>query len=123
MNAARRTTKMIMRNAGGRWRGPLAFCLALAVAISLFHDLPALAGTAGSGPIPVAVVSSGSPLIQAPESQAPGLGCHCLCHMAAQATTSSVVTSVVFKNSLEAPPASTPPRSCAGLPPFRPPRV
>src|SRR4029450_9290861 len=34
------------------WRWPLAFALALAVAVSLFHDLPALAGGGGSDPVP-----------------------------------------------------------------------
>jgi hypothetical protein len=52
----------IMRTTSGRlfWRWPLAFGLALALVISLFHDLPALAGTAGSDPIPAAVMSSTS---------------------------------------------------------------
>jgi len=36
----------------------MAFALALAIAVSLFHDLPALAGGGGSDPIPVAVASS-----------------------------------------------------------------
>ena len=46
MKAARRTTKATIGKAEGRlfWRWPLALSLALAVAISLFHDLPAFAG-------------------------------------------------------------------------------
>jgi len=103
------------------WRAPMAFALALAVAVSLFHDLPALAGT--SGPEPIVVASSAGAPIPAPDAQAPGHGCHCLCHMTAQAAAESVVTPVVFDDSLDPPRSSAPLRSRAGLPPFRPPRV
>jgi len=121
--AARRTTKATVGKAEGRrfWRWPLALGLALAVAISLFHDLPAFAGKSDSNPILVAVASSTSAPSQAPESQAPGHGCHCLCHMAAQAIVSQGVTPVVFNEPLYLPPQGVPMRSCAGLPPFRPP--
>ena len=123
MQAARRTTKAIMREAAGRQFGrwPLAFGLALAMIVSLFHDLPALAGTAGADPIAVASITIVPS--EAPDSQAPGLGCHCLCHMAAQAWASPIATPIVFNESLYPPRDSTAPRSCAGLPPFRPPRV
>ena len=125
MKAARRTTKAIIGKAEGRrfWRWPLAFGLALAVAISLFHDLPAFAGRGDPSPAPLAVASSTSAPVQAPDSQAPGHGCHCLCHMTAQAIASPVVTPVVFNEPLYLPPQGVPMRSCAGLPPFRPPRV
>ena len=105
------------------WRWPLAFCLALAVAISLFHDLPAFAGTGDPSPARATVVSSASTPLQGPESQAPGHGCHCLCHMTAQAIASAVVTPVVFNEPLYLPPQGVPTGSYAGLPPFRPPRV
>ena len=123
MKAAGRTTKAIIGNAtGGRlWRWPLALSLALAVAISLFHDLPAFAGRSDSSPASVTVVSSIP--VHAPDSQAPGHGCHCLCHMTAQAVASPAVSPVVFNEPLYLPPQDVPARSCAGLPPFRPPRV
>jgi hypothetical protein len=105
------------------WRWPLAFALALAVAVSLFHDLPALAGGGGSDPILVAAASSTSTPVQAPDSQAPGDGCHCLCHITAQSTVSPLVTPIVFSDSLSPPRNAAPIRSWAGLPPFRPPRV
>jgi hypothetical protein len=125
MKAARVTTQTIMREAPSRrlWRRPLAFGLALALVVALFHDLPALAGTAGSDPTAVAAASSPSTPVQAPDSQAPAVGCHCLCHMAAQAMAAPIVTPVVFDDSLSLPPDSTAPRSCAGVPPFRPPRA
>jgi hypothetical protein len=115
----------IMRAAPGprSWRWPLAFGLVLALVVSLFHDLPALAGTAGSGPIPAAVMSSTSTPAHPSDSQAPAIGCHCLCHMASQAIASLVVTPVIFNDSLRPLRDSTAPPSCAGLPPFRPPRV
>ena len=86
MKAARRTTKTIMRGAASRrcWRWPLALGWHWHLSISLFHDLPALAA-AGSDPVPVAAASSTSTPVQAPDSQAPAVGCHCLCHMTAQA--------------------------------------
>ena len=125
MQAARLTTKTIMREAASRrfWRWPQAFALALALVASLFHDLPTLAGTAGSDPIAVAAASSTSTPFQAPDSQAPAVGCHCLCHMAAQAMAAPIVTATVHEDSLGLPRDSTVPRSRAGLPPFRPPRV
>jgi hypothetical protein len=57
MKAARYMTKAITGKATGRlfWRWPLAFGLALAVAISLFHDLPAFAGTGDASSTPLAV--------------------------------------------------------------------
>jgi hypothetical protein len=125
MKAARYMTKAITGKATGRlfWRWPLAFGLALAVAISLFHDLPAFAGTGDASSTPLAVASSTSAPVQAPESQSPGHGCHCLCHITAQAIASPVVTPVVFDEPLYLPPQGVPTRSRAGLPPFRPPRV
>jgi hypothetical protein len=104
------------------WRWPLAFALALAVAVSLFHDLPALAGGGGSDSILVAAASSTSTPVQAPDSQAP-VGCHCLCHMAAQAMAAPIVTAIVFGDSFSPPCNAAPTRSWAGLPPFRPPRI
>lgn len=123
MNAASRTTRATIGQAEGRqfWRWPLALSLALAVAISLFHDLPAFAGRSDSSPASVTVVSSIP--VQAPDSQAPGHGCHCLCHMTAQAVASPAVSPVVFNEPLSLPPQDVPARSRAGLPPFRPPRV
>jgi len=125
MKATRRTIIAIVCKAAGRrvWRWPLAVALALAVAVSLFHDLPALAGGDSSGPMPVAVASSTSTPVQAPDAQAPGHGCHCLCHMTGQSTVSPVVTPVVFSDSVCSPRNGAPTRSWAGLPPFRPPRV
>jgi hypothetical protein len=124
MQAARRTTKALRREAAWRrlWRWPLAFGLALAVAVSLFHDLPALAGTGGADPTPV-VFAASAPVEAPGDSQAPAAGCHCLCHMASQAIGTPIVTPVVFNESLLPPRGSVPPRSCAGLPPFRPPRA
>ena len=62
--------------------------------------------------------------VEAPgDSQAPAAGCHCLCHMAAQAIGAPIVTPILFNESLFPPRGSVPPRSCAGLPPFRPPRA
>ena len=123
MNAASRTTKATVGKAQGRcfWRWPLALSLALAVAISLFHDFPAFAGRSESSPASVTVVSSIP--VHAPDSQAPGHGCHCLCHMTAQAVASPAVSPVIFNEPLSLPPQDVPARSCAGLPPFRPPRV
>ena len=125
MKATRRAVTATVRKAGGRhfWRWPLAFALTLALVVSLFHDLPALAGGGGAGPIPVAIASSNSTPIQAPDAQAPGHGCHCLCHITDQCAVSPVVTPVVFNNSLNPPRDGEPIRSWAGLPPFRPPRV
>ena len=123
MKSARHTTNGIIGKAVGRlfWRGPLALSLALAVAISLFHDLPAFAGGGDPSPAWVTVVSSASTPAQAPESRALGHECHCLCHMTAQAIASPAVTLVVFNEPLYLPPQGVPMRSCAGLPPFRPP--
>jgi hypothetical protein len=125
MKATRRAVTATVRKAGGRhfWRWPLAFALAVAMVVSLFHDLPALAGGGGSGPIPVAIASSTSTPIQAPDAQAPGLGCHCLCHMMDRSAVSPVVTPLVFNESLDPPGNGAAIRSWAGLPPFRPPRV
>src|SRR5262245_17814201 len=102
MTAARSIPVAIPCGAGGRrfWRWPLAFALILAVAVSLFHDLPALAGWADSSPIPVAVATSATTPVQAPDAQAPGHGCHCLCHITAQPAVSPLVTPVVFACSL-----------------------
>jgi hypothetical protein len=123
MKSARHTTKGTIGKAVGRlfWRGPLALSLALAVALSLFHDLPAFAGRSDSSPASVTVVSSIP--VHVPDSQAPGHSCHCLCHMTAQAVASPAVSPVVFNEPLYLPPQDVPARSCAGLPPFRPPRV
>jgi hypothetical protein len=125
MKASGSTPVAILCRAGGRrfWRWPLAFALALAVAVSLFHDLPALAGWADSSPIPVAVATSATTPMQSPDTQAPGHGCHCLCHITAQSAVSLVVTPIVFTDSLCPPRNGAPTRSWAGLPPFRPPRV
>jgi hypothetical protein len=124
MKDTRRAIIAIMCKAGGRrfWRWPLAFALALAIAVSLFHDFPAFAG-GGSDPIPVAIASSTSTPVQAPDSQTPGHGCHCLCHVTAQSTVSPLVTPVVFNETLSPPRNAAPTRAWAGLPPFRPPRV
>jgi hypothetical protein len=131
MKAARHITKTITGKAASRLfrRWPLALGLALAVVISLFHEIPAFAGMDDASRTPLAVASISAP-IQAPESAPcngcnclPGHGCHCLCHMTAQSIASTVVTPVVFKESLFPLPQSVPVRSCAGLPPFRPPRV
>jgi hypothetical protein len=125
MKAGHRGMQAIMRTASGRrfWRCPLAFGLALALVISLFHDLPALAGTAGSDPMPAAAMSSTSTPTHPSDSQAPAVGCHCLCHLASQAIASPIVTPVIFGDSLRPPLDSTAPPACAGLPPFRPPRA
>jgi hypothetical protein len=125
MKADQRSMQAIMRTAPNRgfWRWPLAFGLALALVISLFHDLPALAGTAGSDPMPAAVMSSTSTPAHPSDSQAPAVGCHCLCHLASQAIAPPVVTPVIFNDSLRPPRDSAAPPSCAGLPPFRPPRA
>jgi hypothetical protein len=125
MQAARLTTRATIGKEERRrfWRWPWAFCLALAVALSLFHDLPAMAGRGDPSPTSLAVASSMIAPGHAPESQFPGHGCHCLCHVTAQAIVSPVVTPVVFSEPLYLPPQGAPTRSCAGLPPFRPPRV
>lgn len=114
-----------MRETGGPrfWRWPLAFALALAVVLSLFHELPALAATGGADPMPVAAVSSASMPAQVPDSHAPGLGCHCLCHMAAQAIAAPVAAPAVFEYSPYLLRTGAPPPSRPGLPPFRPPRA
>jgi len=125
MKADHRGMQAIRRTASGRlvWRWPLAFGLALALVISLFHDLPALAGTAGSDPMPAAVMSSTSTPAHPSDSQAPAIGCHCFCHLASQAIAPPIVTPVIFNDSLRPLRDSTALRSCAGLPPFRPPRA
>ena len=128
MKAARRATRAIVSQtivsqALRLRRWPLALGLAVTMVVSLFHDLPALAGRAESGAIPVVAALSTSAPVQAPDAQAPALGCHCLCHMAGQVLADPVVTPVAFGDSLALPPASTAPPSCAGLPPFRPPRA
>jgi hypothetical protein len=122
MKATRRTIIASMCKPGGRrfWRWPLAFALVLAMVVSLFHDLPALAG----GDLgQVAVVAHMSTPIQTPDAQAPDLGCHCLCHMVDRSAVSPVVSPVVFNESLDPPGNGEAIRSWAGLPPFRPPRV
>src|SRR6478735_12590744 len=118
MKATRRALTATVRKAGGRyfWRWPLAFALALAISVSLFHDLPALTGGDGSASIPVAIASSTSTPVQAPDPQAPGHGCHCLCHVTDQCAVSSVVTPVIFKDSISPPLNGAPTRSWAGLP-------
>ena len=69
MKAARRTTKAIIGKAEGRrfWRWPLALSLALAVMISLFHDLPAFAGRGR----PKSHIGDGRILRRAPPSKRP----------------------------------------------------
>jgi hypothetical protein len=123
MKSVRPSARAILGKVMARqiWRVPTALALALAIAISLFHDLPALAGT--SGPDPMPVVSATSAPVPGPDSHTPGIGCHCLCHMTDQATAGTVVTPVVFDDSLDPPRSSAPLHACAGLPPFRPPRV
>ncbi len=121
MKAARLATTIGKAEGRRFWRWPLAFCLVLAVAISLFHDLPALAGRGDPSPPPLAAVSSMSAPVQAPESQSPAHGCHCLCHLTAQAISSPAVTPIVFNEPVSLPPQDVPARSFAGLPPFRPP--
>jgi hypothetical protein len=127
MKSDHRGIQAIMRTASGRrfWRWPRAFGLALALAlvISLFHDLPALAGTAGSDPLPAVAMSSTTTPALPSDSQAPALGCHCLCHLTSQAFAAPVVTPVIFNDRLRPLRDSTAPPSCAGLPPFRPPRA
>ena len=125
MKAARHLMKSTMRRASGRcfWRWPLAFGLMVALVVSLFHDLPALAGTASSDRIAVATMSSPSMPAQPSDSHALAVGCHCLCHLASQAVASPIVTPVIVNDSLRPLRDSTGPRSCAGLPPFRPPRA
>lgn len=125
MKADHRGMQAIRRTASRRlfWRWPLAFGLALALVISLFHDLPALAGTAGCDAMPSAAMSSTSTPDHPFDSQAPAVGCHCLCHVTSQAIASPIVTPVIFNDSLRPPRDSTALRSCAGLPPFRPPRA
>jgi hypothetical protein len=125
MSAASRISEATIGKAEPRrfWRWPVALTLALAVAISLFHDLPALAGKGDFSPASPAVAASMSVPAHAPDSQAPAHGCHCLCHMSAQSMASPVVTPVVFNEPLYLPPQGVPTRSCAGLPPFRPPRA
>ena len=125
MKAARHLILSTMRKASDRrlWRGPLAFGLMLALVVSLFHDLPALAGTAGSDPIPAAVTSFTSSPAQPSDSHTPAIGCHCLCHLASQAIAPPVVTPIIFNDSLRPLRDSTAPRSSAGLPPFPLPRV
>jgi hypothetical protein len=125
MKANHRSMQAIMRTASGRlfWRWPLAFGLALALVVALFHDLPALAGTASSDPIPAAVMSFTSSPAQPSDTHAPAVGCHCLCHLGSQAIAPPIVTLVIFNNVLRPLRDSTAPRSCAGLPPFRPPRA
>jgi hypothetical protein len=125
MKAHHRVMQAIRRTPSGRFssRWPLVFGLALALVISLFHDLPALAGTAGSNPMPAAAMSSTITPAHPPDSQAPAVGCHCLCHLTFQAFAAPVVTPVIFNDSLRPLRDSTAPPSCAGLPPFRPPRA
>jgi hypothetical protein len=115
----------IKRTASERlfWRWPLAFGLAVALVISLFHDLPALAGTAGSDALPAAAMSSTTTPAHPWDSQAPAVGCHCLYHLTSQAIASPIVTPVIFNDSLQPLRDSMAPPSCAGLPPFRPPRA
>jgi hypothetical protein len=123
MQAARHTMKVMLREAAGRrfWRWPLLAVLALAVTASLFHELPALAGTGGADP--VAEASAASAPVEAPGSQAPAVDCHCLCHMAAQAIAAPVAAPAVFEYSPYLLRTAAPPRASDGLPPFRPPRV
>src|SRR5262245_10042049 len=125
MKAARRTMTAMMCKAGRHrcWCWPLAFALAAALVVSLFHDLPALAGGGDLAPIPGAVASSTATPFQAPDAQAPGHSCHCLCHITDRCGVTPVVTPIVFTNSLNPPPDGEPICSWAGLPPFRPPRV
>ena len=41
------------------------------------------------------------------DSQAPAVGCHCLCHVTSQAIASPIVTPVIFNDSLRPPRDST----------------
>src|SRR5262245_2986807 len=111
---ARDTAKTITCSSACRrfWRWPLAFGLALALLVSLFHDLPALGGTGDPGPIPVAGTSFTSSPVQPSDTHAPAVGCHCLCHLASQAIASPVVTPVIFGDSLRPLRDSTALPSC-----------
>jgi hypothetical protein len=114
--------KFTYRTALMRW--PLAFALALALVVALFHDLPALAGTAGCDVIPVAAASSVSAPVEAPAPHTGAVGCHCFCHLVAETIAAvAIVTPVVFDDSHYVWLDSNAPRSRAGLPPFRPPRA
>jgi hypothetical protein len=112
----------MMREAarGRMWRWPVVLGLALALVLSLFHDLPAIAG--GTDPLPVASAAS-TPVGVPADACVPAAGCHCLCHTATQAIVAADCTPVLFELSLCSPRDSMPPGSRAGLPPFRPPRA
>jgi hypothetical protein len=107
---------------GRLWRWPVVLGLALALVLSLFHDVPAFAGTADVDPLPIASAVS-TPIEASADADAPAAGCHCLFHSAAQAIAAANCTPVLFELSLCSPRDSMPPRSRAGLPPFRPPRA
>jgi len=109
------------RTCFGRWAVSLGLMVALVV--SLFHDLPAMAATAVPDPIPVAAVFSANTPAQQSDRHGPAVSCHCLCHVTSQAFASPVVTPIIFSDALRPPSNSTTVRSCAGLPPFRPPRA
>jgi len=114
---------MMREAARGRlWRWPVVLGLALALVLSLFHDLPVFAGTGDFDPLPIASAVS-TPVGAPADACVPAAGCHCLCHTAAQAIVAADCIPVLFELSLCSPRDSTPPGSRAGLPPFRPPRA
>jgi hypothetical protein len=113
---------MMREAARGRlWRWPVVLGLALALVFATFHDLPALAGTGGTDPLPVA--SASTPFEAPADACVPAASCHCLCHTAAQAIVAADCIPVLFELSVCSPRDSMPPGARAGLPPFRPPRA
>ena len=105
-----------------RWS--LVMGLIVALTISLFHDLPAVAGTDPTGLAIVSIATGASPE-QIPESQPAGLACACcsLCHIAPAALSAPAGIPVFFNGSRERPRSSTAPPSCSAASLFRPPRI